>query len=90
MNLQRGSTYMIDSEIIKHVVPFKSNYLVFILLNHASNNTLCIFDKANKYYAYYNSMLNKIYAINTSDENIYVYIENEHNYKQILCLKRKG
>jgi len=50
---------------------------------------LAIFDRINKFFAYYNNNFSKISCICNDEEFIYAFVENDSNQKQIIRLKEK-
>lgn len=86
INLERGPSWFFDGK--KQYTGYFKNYLTFVIYEDKVS-ILAVFDRINKFFAYYNNAYNKISCICHDDENIFAFVENEAGTKQIVKLKEK-
>lgn len=86
INLERGPSWFFDGK--KQFTSYFKNYLTFVIYEDKVS-ILAVFDRVNKFFAYYNNTFSKISCLCTDEENIYAFAENENGVKQIIKLKEK-
>lgn len=52
-------------------------------------STLIVFDRTNKFFAYFNNSFTKVFCMCHDEEHIYALVETDNNLKQIIKLKEK-
>jgi hypothetical protein len=86
VNLERGPSWFFDGK--KQYTGYFKNYLTFVIYEDKVS-ILAVFDRINKFFAYYNNSFEKISCICHDDEHIYAFVENNNGVKQIIKLKEK-
>ena len=86
-NLQLGQTWFFEGQ--KKFVNYFNNYIYFVISGE-EENSLQIFDKANKFFVYQNTDKNKIKLICNDSNFIYIFYEETPNKKYIVKLKEKN
>lgn len=86
INLERGPSWFFDGK--KQYTGYFKNYLTFVIYEDKVS-ILAVFDRINKFFAYYNNSFHKISCLCHDDDNIYAFVENDNGVKQILKLKEK-
>jgi hypothetical protein len=86
INLERGPSWFFDGK--KQFTGYFKNYLTFVIYEDKIA-ILAVFDRVNKFFAYYNNSFSKITSLCNDDESIYACIENEKGTKRIIKLNEK-
>lgn len=86
LNLERGPSWFFDGK--KQYIGYFKNYLTFVIYEDKVT-ILAVFDRINKFFAYYNNSFSKISCLCHDEDNIYAFIENDDGVKNIIKLKEK-
>ena len=86
INLERGPSWFFDGK--KQYTGYFKNYLTFVIYEDKVS-ILAVFDRVNKFFAYYNNSFAKISCMAHDEDNIYAFVENDSGIKQIIKLKEK-
>jgi hypothetical protein len=86
INLERGPSWFFDGK--KQYTGYFKNYLTFVI-SEDKVSILAVFDRINKFFAYYNNSFEKITSLCHDEEHIYAFVENSSGIKQIIKLKEK-
>jgi hypothetical protein len=74
INLERGPSWFFDGK--KKYIGYFKNYLTFVI-HEEKVYILAVFDRINKFFAYFNNNFNNISALCHDDENIYAFVETD-------------
>lgn len=86
INLERGPSWFFDGK--KQYTGYFKNYLTFVIYEDKVS-ILAVFDRVNKFFAYYNNSFSKISCLCHDEDNIYAFVENDKGVKHIIKLKEK-
>jgi hypothetical protein len=86
IKLERGPSWFFDGK--KQFISYFKNYLSFVIYEDKIS-ILAVFDRINKFFAYYYNSNNKICCLCNDEESIYACLENDNGTKQIIKLKEK-
>ncbi len=86
VNLERGPSWFFDGK--KQYTGYFKNYLTFVIYEDKVS-ILAVFDRVNKFFAYYNNSFSKISCLCHDEDTIYAFTENENGIKSIIRLKEK-
>jgi hypothetical protein len=85
-NLERGPSWFFDGN--KKYTGYFKNYLTFVF-SEDKVSILAVFDRSNKFFAYYSNNFAKISCLCHDEEHIYAFVEHDNGNKQIIKLKEK-
>ena len=75
INLERGPSWFFEGR--KQCISYFKNYIMFILYEDNKFASLAVFDKANKFFVYYNNSFTRISALTADENSIYAFIDGE-------------